>query len=214
MSTASRMQKDAMEKMTRALALIDEAKKTMSLANRFGEEPESGTILVFDKIFSNRGEALESRGLNFDPDILVPNLSRRQIERLNVVVFDSSAEFAEAQKVGYRYVAIRIGGTWFTSSAGKAKMKWDQLVEFIGDSQCWKVTGLEEIPLDTPEVIEAAPVAASTEAAETDLADLLASNRKDVAAIVRKLTANGRKQTPAVLIDNIVRELKALKADK
>lgn len=205
MSTASRMQKNAMTKMEQALALFDEAKQTMRLANRFGEEPESGTILVFDKIFSSRNEVLESRGLNFDPNVLVPNLNRRQIDRLGevlstIVVFDGTAEVNS-----YRYVAIRIGGTWFTSSAGKAKMSWDQLVEFIDDSQCWKVTGLEEIPLDAPEVIEAAPVAAEPLGEDATLASVLGVNRKQVMEVLRKLRANGGNPTPKTIVDALAK---------
>jgi hypothetical protein len=214
MSNASRMQRDAMETMERALALIDEAKEKMRLANRFGEEPESGTILVFDKVFANRGTALESRGLTFDPDVLVPNLNLNSYQRQQlgnvlagtaVVVFDDTEAFAESQKVSYRHVAIRIGGTWYTTSARKAKMTWENLVEFIGDSQCWKVTGLEEIPLDMP-VIEAAPVVAeTTQAEDVTLAALLGANRKNVMATLQKLRANGKNPTPKSIVDALAK---------
>lgn len=214
---SNKMQKAAAQLLEQAIAQMAQATEMMKVATRFGVEPVDGTILVFDKIFSNETEALDSRGLDFDPLKLVPNnasgllnllglggldgLSGRVVDGGTSVVYDDINQFAATQRTSYRHVAIRVGRTWYTTSAQITKVSWERLSEFIGDARCWKVTGLEEIPVEPVEVIEEARQV--TEAAPTaapNAADAIKSNRPAIMAALRKARANGKNPTPAQIM--------------
>jgi hypothetical protein len=211
----SNIVKSANEKMDQALRLLGEAQAAMQLANRFGAEPEPGTVLVFDKIFPNEGAALDSLGLNFDPEKLVPGNKSALFDVLSgarlggraqyggVVVIDDDDAFAKAMQKSYRHVAIRIGNVWYTTSPRISKVSWDKLAEFIGDSQCWKVTGTEEIPLEAPQVIEQA----SEPADAPNAADAIKDNRKALMGALARARANGKSPTPKEILEIVTKTL-------
>lgn len=211
----SKIQKEAAKNLADAMALVLQAQEKLKLADRFPVEPEPFTVLQFDKEFPTPGDALEAAGLNFDPAKLVPNLKPAGLEKLaqviggynpGVLVVDQ-ADFAEAQRTSYRYVAIRIGDVWYTTAARSNKtMSWDKLVEFIGDSPCWFVESWREIPVEPPQVIEAAVDDADAERTEaTTLAELLGANHKRVMETLQKLRANGKNPTPKTIVEALAK---------
>lgn len=213
-----KIQRDAAALMAKAVEMLAQAQGQLRLANRFPAEPEIGTVIMFDKEFPTPGAALEAAGLNFDPAKLVPNLRPAGLARLAEVVGQQSAGvlvldqdvFDEVQRSTYRYVAIRIGDIWYTTAAKTNKtMSWERLIEFIGDSQCWIAETWREIPVDPPEVIEAAGDTegeqARSEAEAATLAEVLGTNRKQVMEVLRKLRANGGNPTPKTIVDALAK---------
>jgi hypothetical protein len=212
----SKIQRDAAALMAKAVEMLAQAQGQLRLANRFPVEPEVGTVLMFEKEFPTSQAALESAGLDFDPNKLVPNVRPAQLERLaevmgvgrtgSVVVLDEDT-FAEVQRTTYTYAALRIGGVWYTTAArGNKTMSWDKLVEFIGDARCWVAETWREIPVEAPEVIESA--SAEDEGAEAEaatLAGLLGANRKQVMETLQKLRANGKNPTPKTIVDALAK---------
>lgn len=212
---STKLQKQANAAVMQALEMLTKAQETLRMASRFGEEPEVGTVLIFDKVFRNEGESLATRGLSFDPDKLVPNadFTRGRIggreayagklaDGGTVVLFGSADEFAAQQVVAYRHVAIRVAnGKWYTSSTRKPSFDWDELVEFIGDSACWKVTQTVEIPQASEGDEDNAPI--STDAPGAGFAELLGdkATRNKAMAALRKLRNNGKNPTPKQVID-------------
>jgi hypothetical protein len=210
----SKIQKEAADLMARAVSMLAQAQDQLRLAERFPVEPDQFTVIQFDKEFPSPNAALEAAGLNFDPAKLVPNLRPAGLERLAEVIGGNRAvlvvdqdDFAEAQRTSYRYVAIRIGDVWYTTAARNNKtMPWDRLVEFIGDSPCWVVESWREIPVEPPQVIEAATGDEGSEEAEAaTLAELLGANRKQAMAVLQKLNANGKRPTPKTIIDALAK---------
>lgn len=200
----NKIQQNALATVKQALAMLVEAQDQMLLASRFGAEPEIGTILVFDKVFPDKQAELNARGLTFDPVALVPNLDSRARAGMNVVVFDDADAFAEYQKTSYRYVAIHISDDlWFTTAARGAKKNWQDLAEFIGDSPCWKVSAMEEIPVEAPEAIEA--TAEVAQADDVTLAAMLGANRTEAMKVLQTLRANGKNPTPKTIIDALAK---------
>lgn len=212
----SKIQKEAAELMAKAVGMLAEAQDRMRLAERFPVEPDNFTVLQFDKEFPTANEALDAAGLNFDPNKLIPNLRPAGLERLaevigggpGVLVVDPG-DFAEAQRTSYRYVAIRIGNTWYTTAARTNKtMSWERLVEFIGDSPCWVVEAWREIPVTPPQVIEVGDDIeqdAKDTAEAVTLADALGANRRQVMEVLRKLRANGKNPTPKAIVDALAK---------
>lgn len=212
----SKIQKDAAAMLAEAMELVTKAQDRLRLANRFAVEPDVGTVIMFDKEFPNSQAALESAGLNFDPAKLIPNIRPAGLEKLaqvmgvgqtaSVVVLDQDV-FDEVQRTTYRYVAIRIGDVWYTTAARANKtMSWEKLMEFIGDSQCWVAEQWREIPVEPPEVIEAAPdVEDDGETEAATLADALGANRKQVMETLRQLRANGKNPTPKTIVDALAK---------
>ena len=210
----TKLQKQANDAVVKALEMLTQAQETLRLASRFGEEPEVGTVLIFDKIFRTESESLAARGLSFDPDKLVPNanFTRGRIGGRNayagqladggtVVVFNED-EFAAQQVTAYRHVAIRVGnGNWYTSSTRKPSFTWDELVEFIGDSQCWKVTQSVEIPKVSEGDEDDAPISTATPGA--GFAELVSDKalRNKAMAKLRALRNNGKNPTPKQILD-------------
>lgn len=201
----NKIQQNALATVKQALAMLVDAQDQMLLASRFGIEPDVGTILVFDKVFPDKQAELSARGLAFDPSDLVPNLDSRTRASMNVVVFDDADAFAEYQKTSYRYVAIRMGDFWYTTATRGTKKNWQDLAEFIGDSPCWKVSALEEIPVEVevPEAIEAA--AEVTQAGDATLAAMLGANRSEAMKVLQTLRANGKNPTPKTIIDALAK---------
>jgi hypothetical protein len=210
----NKIQREAAAMMARAVEMLAEAQGRLRLADRFPTEPEPFTVLQFDKEFPTSQAALESAGLSFDPQKLIPNLRPAGLEKLAEVVGYNRAvfaldedTFAEVQRTSYRYVAIRIGDLWYTTAAKANKtMSWERLVEFIGDSPCWAVESWREIPVEPPQVIEAA--SAEDEGAEDEgatLAGLLGANHKQAMAVLQKLNANGKRPTPKTIIDALAK---------
>jgi hypothetical protein len=210
----SKIQKEAAEALAAAMQLVMQAQDKLRLANRFAVEPDIGTVIMFDKEFPNSNATLEAEGLNFDPAKLVPNLRPAGLERLadvigvrttGVLVLDEDT-FTEVQRSTYRYVAIRVGDVWYTTAArGNKMMAWDKLMEFIGDSQCWVAETWREIPVEPPEVIEAAADVEDEDAEATTLAEVLGANRKQAMEVLRKLRANGGNPTPKTIVDALAK---------
>jgi hypothetical protein len=211
----NKIQQEAAALMARAVEMLAEAQGQLRLANRFPVEPEPFTVIQFDKEFPTSQAALESAGLSFDPQKLVPNLRPAGLEKLAEVVGYNQAvfaldegTFAEMQRTSYRYVAIRIGDLWYTTAAKANKtMSWERLAEFIGDSPCWAVASWSEIPVEPPQVIEAADESreGSDAAAEATLAEVLSTNHKQVMEVLRKLRVNGGNPTPKTIVDALAK---------
>lgn len=110
-STAVRRAADAAAKASREL------ERVLALHTRFPEEPEIGTVLMFEITWPQTSRQIYQTRLTGDPQ--TPNT--------------------------YPYLAILgTNGMWYTTTSNHRMMSWEQLVEFIGDNPCWSMVKDEQ----------------------------------------------------------------------
>lgn len=208
---------DMVAEATRLLALANEA---MRKSARFGDEPDTGTILVFNKTFGERrNNGAQNVGLLFDPATLVRTVEgrdtsarmRKMLEEVGISPDDVEITFAQvsdpyAESRVYTYVALHAanGGWYLTSPKKPEALTWEELVDFIGDSPCARVTSYEEIPLEpvAQTVNEEAPAAVAVAEAPSP-EEIINANRKELMKELARMRANGKSPTPKQILDAI-----------